>query len=450
MKRLAEWIASGESGSVVGLSGCGRSNLLGFLCHQPKALQAYLGPRARPVALIPVDLNNLPAHNLATLYRVIARAFYRVRERFEPALQEKVAQLYEKNQLLHDPFLAQGVLQELLALFQNHQTQVVLVLNRFDEFCQFAEPRMLNTLRGLRDEFKDTLCYLAGMTQEAAYLPDPAALGHMYELLDSYVCWVGAMTAEDACLLISQATSVAPAPPSPADVAAMLALTGGYPALLRATCYWWLTTPQRPAQASWEAALLAERSVQYRLAKIWAGLTQEEQFILAELHKRRCAASSFDPALLDFYEQNRPILAGLARKGVCCPAEDGGWQITARLMAGYIAHLKGRSRGKIWLDESTGEIYQGESRLGELTGLERAVLTFLLKHPRVRHTKTDLIINTWPAELRSQGVTDNSLYQIIFALRQAIEPDPADPVYLLTWRGKPEGGYQFFSEGRPR
>jgi DNA-binding response OmpR family regulator len=120
------------------------------------------------------------------------------------------------------------------------------------------------------------------------------------------------------------------------------------------------------------------------------------------------------------------------------------------LLAAYLAGTKGEGRGKIWLDEETHEIYQGQTLLGPLAALEQSVLTFLIQRPRQRHTKTDLIINTWPDELRRQGVSDNSLYQVIFSLRQVIEPDPADPVYLVTWRGKPEGGYQFFPEGRPK
>jgi hypothetical protein len=34
------------------------------------------------------------------------------------------------------------------------------------------------------------------------------------------------------------------------------------------------------------------------------------------------------------------------------------------------------------------------------------------------------------------------------ALRRKIEPDPANPRYLTTWRDWPEGGYQFFPEGK--
>jgi len=48
----------------------------------------------------------------------------------------------------------------------------------------------------------------------------------------------------------------------------------------------------------------------------------------------------------------------------------------------------------MWLDEATGEIYQGQTLLENLTALERTVLSFLIRHPRQRHTKTDLIIST--------------------------------------------------------
>ena len=44
---------------------------------------------------------------------------------------------------------------------------------------------------------------------------------------------------------------------------------------------------------------------------------------------------------------------------------------------------------------------------------------------------------------------DDALYQVVKELRRKIEPDPAAPRYLVTWRGKPEGGYQLFPEGRP-
>jgi DNA-binding response OmpR family regulator len=167
-------------------------------------------------------------------------------------------------------------------------------------------------------------------------------------------------------------------------------------------------------------------------------LTQEERRALAEVQKQRAGVE----------RQHRHALTGLADKGLC-RRTDAGWRILSDLFDAYVAGVEGQANGKIWLDESTDELYQGQTLLADLSPLERSVLHFLTSHPRVRHAKTDLIVGTWPDELRRQGVTDDSLYQVIRELRKRIEPNPAKPCYIVTWRGRPEGGYQFFPEGRP-
>ena len=173
MQTIAEWILAGESGSVVGLPGCGRSNLLDFLCQKPEILVPYLREQAKQVALIPVDLNNLPATDLATLYRVILRAFYWARHRFDQPIYDIISELYLDTRTTTDPFVAQSAVHELFFALEALPMQLVLVLNRFDYFCETATPSALNTLRGLRDSFKETLSFIVGMRQEVAYLPDP-------------------------------------------------------------------------------------------------------------------------------------------------------------------------------------------------------------------------------------------------------------------------------------
>jgi len=205
MKVLARWILAGESGSVVGLAGCGRSNLLDFLCHRPEVLVDQMPAGVRPIAFISVDLNHLPANNPATLYRVLLRSFYWEREHFDQHIRDRIIALYQENRTTQDPFVSQSALHEILFAFRAQQTQVVLVLNRFDRFCYQSEanPQMIYTLRGLRDSFKENLCFIAGMRQEVAYLADPKALGDMYELLES-TCWVGPMVDQDARYVLDQ------------------------------------------------------------------------------------------------------------------------------------------------------------------------------------------------------------------------------------------------------
>jgi hypothetical protein len=458
MKRLARWILTNTSGSVVGFAGVGKSNLLSFLCNRPDALQEYVPQLDRQVAPIAVDLNNLPANNLATLYRFILRSFFEAREQFDAPMQAKIAELYAEHRTNRDPFLSQSALRELLLLFQASQIRIILVLDRFDKFCRRASPQMTDTLRGLRDSFKETLSFIVGMRQEVVYLSDPTVLGELYEILDTHVCWVGPMDEVDARKLILEETRLASRPPSEADISDLLALTGSYPSLLKAASHWWLTLQHRPA-GSLAEAILGERSIQNRLKEIWTGLSQEEQMVLSEVQrsiirsgvgkaKDKRKREGTQRAFKNMMKQHRRTLTRLESKGIGRQTETG-WQLASGLLEAYVATVGGSSRGRIWLDQSANVIFQDQTPLETLSPLEHSLLRFLVSHPRIRHTYTELIEAAWPEDVYREGVTTEALYQVVRGLRRQIEPTPSQPRYVVNWRGRPEGGYQCFPEGRP-
>jgi DNA-binding response OmpR family regulator len=460
MAQLADWIRRGVSGSVVGTGGAGKSNLLGFLCARPDALQRYFEPDGPPVLAVLVDLNDLPADDLATFHRVILRAFHEARGRVEPALQQRIQELYDEVRAAKDPFLTQSALREWLFALTGQGTQVVLVLDRFDRFCEDPPPRMMDTLRALRDAFKGQLVYLMGMRQPVRYLSDPAVLGELYEVLDSHICWVGPMADEDALRVVAEELDPATAEGAGAEI---VALSGGYPALLKAVCHAWPAPPKYwPSSEVAREALANDAAVRVRLDEIWNGLTQAEQSALADVRRlssRAAAAlqSGADAqAVQAVAQRNRErlaaqherVLAELSERRLC-RHEPGGWVIHGELLAEHIAGVAVAGRGTIWRDAVTGELHQGSTVLGNLANLEERLLAHLVDHPRVRHSKSNVIEQVWPDESVADGVMDDALYQVVKELRRKIEPDPAAPRYLVTWRGKPEGGYQLFPEGRP-
>lgn len=387
------------------------------------------------------------------MYLLILRAFYWVRHRFGSPLEETVKTLYLENRTTQSPFLAQSALHELLFAFQAKQAQVVFVLNHFDRFCQVATPQMLNTLRGLRDSFKESIGFIAGMVQEATYLPDPEALGDMlYELLNRHICWVGPMEAADARWVISQATHTAPAPPPEAEVQAMLALSGGFPALLRTTGYWWLNQTDRPPLDQWLPLLSSDQNIIYWLDRLWEGLTQEEQFALSAVclwqgqtgtaKKKKGLKAALD----QLNQEHGPTLRRLAEKGVCHRVETG-WRIMGDLLADYIKQVGPSGRGRIRLDEKTEDIYQGVTRLENLTPQEEKLLRYMIRQPYRRNSYADLIGELWPDELLPRSKDD--LFPLIRTLRKKLEVRPSEPRYIINWGRSPEGGYQFYPEGRP-
>jgi len=446
---LAQWVQAGVSGALVGLPGAGKSNLLGFFCHRPDVVAQLIEMPASALLIIPIDLNNLPDTSLATFYRVILRAFHEVSHHGENEWQQTVAAIYQANMAVTDPFVTQSALRQLLLHCRQQQKRVVLVLDSFDDFCQVATPAMTNTLRGLRDGFKDNLCYIVGMDQEAAYLPDPTALGELYKLLDIYTCWVGPMNELDARLMIQQETAQNSQQPDESDVYHLLQLTGGYPALLKAACSCWLSELRHQPPGYWSDFLLQQGSVQYRLQAIWQGLTQEEQLGLCDLGETLGdetavkPTTTLPPAWRDQYET---VLYRLVRKQILQHTAEG-YRLISPLLARFVATAVTIPRGRIWLEPTGGQLYQGHTLLANLTPQQAQLLTFLVKRPYQRHTKSDLIYHLWPNELGD--TRDDSLYQLITRLRQEIEPDTTTPQYLLTWRGRPEGGYQFYPEGHP-
>jgi hypothetical protein len=329
-------------------------------------------------------------------------------------------------------------------------------MNRFDRFCETSTPAMVNTLRSLRDRFKETLSYIVGMHQAVAYLPEPALLGDMYELFDSRVCYVGAFSATDARHMLIELLRGAPTPPTEADITAMLRLCGGFASLLRATGdIWLLGKLQRQAVGQWCDILLDQVAIRYRLERLWRGLTQEEKLALAEIQKRmgnkaaqvggediRSVAAGPLPT-----SQRNPVAQDLATKG-CCSYDHTGWWINSDLLAAYIGRNSGTVRGRIWFDMPTRMIYQGQKPIDSLTPLEFAILRFLILNAHARHTSDSIIDQAWPPDENTHAITPNNLQVHISSIRKKIEPNPSAPRYLITWNGRP-GGYQFFPEGKP-
>lgn len=110
---ILRWIRAGASGSVVGLAGAGKSNLIRYLCRQQE-IEDIEGLDGRSVVLVPVDLNDVPDNHISTLYRIILRSFHEVRWQFGEALQETLSERYRQHRAVTDPFVLQSVLREML------------------------------------------------------------------------------------------------------------------------------------------------------------------------------------------------------------------------------------------------------------------------------------------------------------------------------------------------
>jgi hypothetical protein len=457
MSRLGSWIQAGYCGSVIGLAGAGKSNLLGFLANRPDAVARYIDDKIESVILVPVDLNNVPADDLATFYRVILRSFYERRSWMDALTCNLITQLYLDNRATRDPFLAQSAVRELLLHCCEQQQRVVLVLDRLDTFLENAPTRITDTLRGLRDSFKANFTYIAGLSRELVYLPDPTLLGNLYHILDTRLCWVGPMSGEDARQLIQQEISLEKVAIPDDEMTYLMIYTGNLAALLQTACRWWIRY-QHLEQSLWFDTLLNDPTIQFRLKELWNGLTQEEQQLLSDWQfiqqkvqqsDNKRSANPLIKAQKELEKKQVTLLDRLKMKRVIIENEEG-WHIFSSLFAAYVLDQQDNSRGRLWFNQQMNLVFQGEAPLEGLTPLEESVLRYLVKHPYKRHTYSDIIEAAWPEADSREGVSNEALFTQIKGLRGKIEPIPAQPCYIINWKGAPEGGYRSFPEGRPR
>ena len=452
MKAIVRWIQAGESGSIIGLAGGGKSNFMGFFCHRPEVLQSYLPEHAGRVVPVLVDLNNLPSDDLATLYRVMLRSLYEARDQFaaiDESLSVTIEQHYRKVEDKTDPFLSQSALREVLFSIQQYAIRLVMVMDRFDQFCRKAAAQVLDNIRGLRDTFKHTLSYLVGLRHPLAYLRSPVELAELYEILDIHHCWLGAMAEEDARWVIGQVESSMSITFDTSQVEQLVYLTGGYPALLRAASLWLARQSQVPPLETWETCLSADKSINNRLDEIWQGLTGEEEAVLPTLSMalNLSSASERRESLRQIEELYQSALTNLVDKGLCLKTEEG-WRTFSPLFARFAAGVESTNLGKIWrTDLNINRFFRGEKELNGLKPQDHKLLHFFFNHLNEQPFSLDAIKDgAWPDDY-DEGISDMTVQQAIRQLRKSIEANPAKPRYVLTERGL---GYRFYPEGAPR
>ncbi len=234
---LAAAVQHGECAAVIGLSGAGKSNLLGFVANRQG-----LG---LPLAF--VDCNRLSPPDPGAFWRLIRRSLSGTPipqsvDEFD-ALESSLA-----NRLI------------------TPQSRFCLVFDRFDALPVELHPLVYSRLRALRDDHKYALTYIIAARQPV----DPHS--ELAELFFAHTLWLGPLAHEDAAWSIAVYAERAGLDWDGSVISRLAQLSGGYPALLRAAC------EAYAAGCPLELNLLqAHPAVRRRLDEFWsAGPTPEE------------------------------------------------------------------------------------------------------------------------------------------------------------------------------
>jgi len=328
-------LRAGDSAAVIGLSGAGKSNLLGFLANRVNL------PGIR---LLMIDCNRLAQPNPGQLYASIRSKLGDVSAATDEAL----------------------ALEQCLAeRLQNSEGTLGILLDRFDLFLQPRQDALYNNLRSLRDAFKYQLVYVTSSRQ-------PLPIGtELSELFSGCTVWLGPLSESDARWSITHYAQRIGFQFNEDQICLLLSLTGGFPCFLRAAC------EAMAAGAATEDAVTSHPAVQMRLAEFWEDRPSEEALINSRLDS------------VPLIQRTHPVIIDPSR----------------------------------------------------LTAKEQRLLDYLKSHAGFVCDKDDLIRAVWTEDrIFMQGIRDDSLAQLVKRLRSKIEPDPANPRFVITIAGR---GYEY-------
>ena len=198
---IAAALSAGECVSVVGLSGVGKSNLLGFIAQRQPAAGT---------ACVPVDCNRLAEPSSAALFALARRAVGGKGARDAEAFDALDAAIGERLSASAD--------------------RLALLFDRFDILVGSGDRALFNNLRALRDGHKFRLAYLI-----ATRRPLPAH-NELAELLLAHTLWLGPLSPGDARWNVARYAARRGVQWDEHTAEALIAASRGYPSLLRAAC----------------------------------------------------------------------------------------------------------------------------------------------------------------------------------------------------------------------
>ncbi len=440
---IMECIADVECCSIVGVSNIGKSVLLRSVCR-PEVRQRYLGPQADDYAFVYIDFNLMLEVTEQGFYELVLRHILAELAELEvdQGLLAKVNEFYHRVVNPTNPFMVPLSFNEgLISISEGLGRRVALLFDEFDEAFQDIDGRAFLNLRALRDKYRDTLCYVVATEQRLQESRSGPEIAEFCELFAHHVRFLSTLKKDDAIRVINGFARQEGLDFSPEDIDFIIAQAGGHPGLLEVVCRLLgdtLSSGEAQLYSLDERhRLLEERlgsdlNVRTECAKLWNDLTSEEQ-----------------NALVAFLSNPQSPLEAGVRRGLCEKSflikdESGQLRPFGQLFAAF-AHrqrlIKERSPQGVRVDVDSGEVWVDGQTVPTLTNLEYRLLLLLYGNINKICDKYQVVEAVWGDEYIEE-VDDARIEKLVSRLRQKIEPEPSNPRYLLTVRGR---GYKLVS-----
>ena len=430
---LHERVMKSRCVSLVGVNNVGKSSLLRDF-RDPQ-VRARLHPDdENTIHIFHVDCNRMLEVSEQAFYELILRVLMQTLQGEDPAVQASIHRAYQ--QLIDPPsklHIPLSFNQAITTLVESQSSRAVIVFDEFDSAFRALDGRVFLNLQALKDRYGDGLSYITATHRRLIHLRMGEDVDDFIELFGANVRYLTPLAGEDARTLIFTCADEMNARFDEADTAFLLAQSGGHPALMQLAC-------RKLAQITGELQRTASQDqiihrqvrdilrrdpgVTAECQKIWRDLTDMEQ---AALESFFWPERDAQPEAVD----------ELLRKGILLSDGDEPRFFSALFedfLHRQVAGRRGPQKG-VRVDGESGQVTVDGHPVQNLTRLEFRMLLLLYGRLNKICDKYSIVEAVWGEEYVDE-VYDSAIEKLVSRLRKKIEPDPSNPRYIITVRGR--------------
>lgn len=424
--------------SVVGVSNLGKSALLRGLAdaivqrtHAASELVNYLP--------IYIDFNRMLDMTEQAFYELILRcALDALGTRAAGPTPEVVGRVRAAYESLIKPAssfqIPLSFAQAMAVIGDRLPQKVVFLFDELDGPVVGIDGRVFLNLRALKDKHGQGLTYVTATNRRLEQLGRDNNVAEFAELFARHILYISLLDDAEMDQYAADFSARMDVTFSAQDREFIRLWAGGHPGLLEGVCHLLGSLTGRPVRDPTQDWIIHRRAaelipldpnIQIECRRIWEDLTAQEQDALMAFY--RAPAEKDPPGLDAVCAQHLIIGRGPERR------------IFGRAFADFVQrqHIARRPGPHVGLrvDADSGEVWVNGVQAPTLTNLEYRLLLLLYGRLGKIVTKYDVVEAVWGEDYIDE-VDDARIEKLISRLRQKIEPDVANPRYIITVRGR--------------
>jgi hypothetical protein len=418
---------------VIGVSNTGKSYLLRVLANE-ETRHRLLGEQLSGYVFVYVDFNLMLEATEQGFYELLLRCLMEELTYQDPQAEylEKLQQAYET--LVAPPSAFQISLsfsEGLTAVCRGTSQSLVLLFDEFDEPFEQIEGRAFLNLRALKDKYRRRLSFVTATNRRLSNIRRGRDVDEFVELFEPFTRFLGSLIRPDVQDIVAWVAEQEGYTFDDQDRAFLHHHADGHLGLLLAVtrALGEVTgEPVRDAGQDWlihrqvREQLEREPNVQGESRKLWDDLTEAQQDALMAIVG---AESDVDGHALD----------ALRNKGIVHPEKE---IVFSPVFEGFVRRQRLTRRRRhqgVRVDVESGTVWVDSRQTPTLTDLEYRLLLLLYGRLNKICDKYQIVEAVWGEEYIDQ-VDDARIDKLLSRLRAKVEPDPRNPRYILTVRGR--------------